>query len=343
VLRRFSYILLFASLFLVKYHPEIAIAYDAWSGLPEYQGATTSKNMLGVVCLVSGLFYFWDFLERWAERKTREGRRVLFANVVLIYMAWRLLILSNSATSRACFFMGCFVMLIVRSKWAKANPKRISIGVPALLAFYAVLEFVFDFSVIVAGLLGRDPTLHGRTGIWAVVLSLQTNPLLGLGYQSFWMGDRLLEVSSRLSTGFLNEAHNGYIEIYLSLGYIGVALLVLFLFSSCRKVCKQLAVSSHFASFAIALWIVNIFYNFTEAAFGATLLWAILLLCVIVVPEPHKLPTWAMARVGSRQAPPLYSSRLGNGTVSRIRVGGGIKLRNSQQTPANPEVIRGTE
>src|SRR4030095_6055089 len=73
VIRRFSYLLLFWSLILVKYYPYIGISYESWSGAPQYLGATTSKNMLGVVSLISGLFYFWDTLAWWPERKTREA------------------------------------------------------------------------------------------------------------------------------------------------------------------------------------------------------------------------------------------------------------------------------
>jgi O-antigen ligase len=322
VLRRFSYVLLFASFFLVKYHPEIAIAYDAWSGLPEYTGATTSKNMLGVVCLISGLFYFWDFLERWSERKTKEGRRALFANSVLIYITIRLLLLSHSATSQACLGLGCFVIVIVRSKWAKAYPRTVAAAIPCVLATYAILEFVFDFSVIVAGFLGRDATLHGRTEIWDVVLRHQTNPLFGVGYQTFWMGERMVQVLRSLNAPFLNEAHNGYIEVYLSLGFVGVALLIIFLISSWRRVSKELIVSSHFASFGVALFMVTVFYNFTEAAFGSTLLWCMLLLCVIVVPPPKRVPSWSMDRLNNRRtAEPLYQPHQPNSALSRIPAG----------------------
>jgi len=209
-------------------------------------------------------------------------------------------------------------MLFVRSKWAKAYPRIVAAAIPGIVAAYAVLEFVFDFSVVVAGFLGRDPTLHGRTNIWDVVLSIQTSPLLGFGYNSFWMGDRLAAVWKRL--GFLNEAHNGYIEIYLNLGFIGVALLIIFLISSFRRISKKLFVSSQFASFGISLWIVTVFYNYTEAAFASTLLWCALLFCVVEVPPP--VPSWNMGRLGNRRtAMPLYQPHQPKGALSRIRSG----------------------
>ena len=58
VLRRLSYLVIPLSVVLVKYYPGIGSTYDPWTGIAQYSGATTSKNMLGVACLVSGLFFF---------------------------------------------------------------------------------------------------------------------------------------------------------------------------------------------------------------------------------------------------------------------------------------------
>ena len=44
--------------------------------------------------------------------------------------------------------------------------------------------------------------------------------------------------------GPLNESHNGYLEVYLNLGLIGVSLLVGFLITSYRNICRQFASSS---------------------------------------------------------------------------------------------------
>jgi len=285
VIRRLSYVLLIFSVVFIKYYEYLGIMYDPWTGAPEYIGATTSKNMLGVLCLISGLFYFWDIVRRWSERRDRKSRRILYVNFALMAMTLWLLRLSQSATSQGAFVIGCFIIALVRTKWATVNPGRVTALIPAGLSAYLILEFAFDFSTVVADFFGRDPTLHGRTGIWNAVLALQTNPLIGVGYQSFWLGDRLTAVWGSLKTGFLNEAHNGYLEAYLNLGVVGLALLVLFMIVCYRRACKQLRTSRHFASFTLGLWTAIVFYNVTEAAFGSSPLWYTLLLCVIDVPR----------------------------------------------------------
>jgi exopolysaccharide production protein ExoQ len=52
LLRRLGYLLIPLSVVLIKYFPGIARQYDPWTGFATYCGATTTKNMLGELCLV---------------------------------------------------------------------------------------------------------------------------------------------------------------------------------------------------------------------------------------------------------------------------------------------------
>src|SRR5262245_23884577 len=133
VMRRATCGLVFLSVVLIKYYPQLGVFYNPWNGAPEYMGATTSKNTLGVVCLISGLFYFWDTLERWRERRLRTTRRTLIVNVVLMAMTLWLLRLTESATSRVCLAIGCVVILMLHTTWAKANPRRMRVADPVRL------------------------------------------------------------------------------------------------------------------------------------------------------------------------------------------------------------------
>ena len=59
-MRRLCYLLVSLSVVLVKYYPQMGKMYSEWTGAAYYVGATSSKNGLGVLCLVSGIFFFWD-------------------------------------------------------------------------------------------------------------------------------------------------------------------------------------------------------------------------------------------------------------------------------------------
>lgn len=124
-----------------------------------------------------------------------------------------------------------------------------------------------------------------RTKIWAFVLGMHTNPLVGTGYQSFWLGPRLDYFWMHSGLGHLNEAHNGYLEVYLELGLLGVIVLLGFLFAGYRAICKGLTSRSDLAILALATWLTLLFYNMSEAAFENGLLWTMLMFGAIALPK----------------------------------------------------------
>jgi exopolysaccharide production protein ExoQ len=301
LLRRLSYFLIPLSVTLIKYFHELSVHYDAWTGVPEYTGAATSKNMLGAACLVSGLFFFWDTVTRWPDRKERRTKRILLVNCALLGMTLWLLNFSSSATSRVCLVIGCAVILAVRRKKFKRHPGFLKVLIPAAFLLYLLLAFGLDLNGSFASAVGRDPTLTDRTQIWQVVLSLHTNPLVGTGYESFWLGPRLQLIWPLV--GGVNEAHNGYLDVYLNLGGIGLALLIVFLVASYRTIWKRFTSSSAITSLSLALWTIMLFYDMTESAFRGGLLWITFLLNVVVVPErvQVRVPTVAAYDNGGRQ------------------------------------------
>lgn len=80
-------------------------------------------------------------------------------------------------------------------------------------------------------LLGRDATLSGRTVLWSAVLDrIGARPWLGYGYDAFWVRSReaggpAVEVAEQI--GWLaRHAHNGFLDVALDLGTIGLALFL---------------------------------------------------------------------------------------------------------------------
>ena len=287
LLRRVYCLLIPLSIVLIKYYPQIGKQYDGWTGANMYVGATTSKNMLGVLCLFAGLFFFWDTTTRWSNRYERQTKRIIVMNSVFIALTLWLLYFSDSATSRVCLVLGCLVVAAAHNKISKRYPSFLKWIVPACLCMYLILAFGFGLNGELAGAVGRDPTLTGRTNIWKAVLSTNTNWLVGTGYESFWLGPRLNVVWSL--AGGVNEAHNGYLEMYLNEGVIGVVLLAGLLISSYRRICRSLTSSSKLASLSLALWVIAFFYNMTEAAFKPAFMCLTFLLGTIAVPRATAL------------------------------------------------------
>jgi exopolysaccharide production protein ExoQ len=291
LLRRLSYLLIPLSILLFKYFPALGMQYTQWSGARMFVGATTSKNMLGVACLLSGVYFFWDAATRWTERKERRNKRILTVNLVFFVMTLWLLRLADSATSRVCLAMACIIIMTARSRWAERHSGVLKMMIPAGFCLYLILAFGFNLNGELASQVGRDPTLTDRTLIWNAVLSTHTNPLLGAGYESFWLGPRLEWIWK--AVGPINESHNGYIEVYLNLGLIGVFLIGGMLISSYRGICKSLKPTSSVASLHLALWTIVLFYNITEAAFRPQLMWVAFLLITVTVPARAAQPLGA--------------------------------------------------
>lgn len=297
--RRLCFLFIPLSILLVKYFPYIGKQYEFWSGNNMFVGAATSKNMLGVACLVSGIYFFWDTLSRWPNRRERRMKPAILVNLLLFTMTLYLLRLSNSATSEVCLVLGCLVVAAANLRLMKRHPGILKVTIPIVLCSYMILQFGFGINGEVAGMVGRNANLTGRTDLWVFLLSMHTNPALGTGYESFWLGPRLAAVWARFVGSGINEAHNGYLEVYINLGLIGLLLLSTFLTASYRNIGKALSSGFSLASLSLALWTVLLFYNVTEAAFkGSQLMWLAFLVGAIAVSQRAKESVRSVSAVG---------------------------------------------
>jgi exopolysaccharide production protein ExoQ len=193
--------------------------------------------------------------------------------------------LASSTTARVCLALGCLFVVLAHTRWARHHSSFLKMLGPACFCLYLVLAFGFDMNGSMAGAVGKDPTLTDRTKIWAFLLNMHTNPLLGTGYESFWMGSRLQSFWQTAGLGHLNEAHNGYLEIYLNLGLIGLFLVSVFVIACYGTICKRLRPFSSLGSLTLALWVIMVFYCVTEAGFRGGLMWLAFLLGGMAVPQ----------------------------------------------------------
>lgn len=170
VFRRACYVLIPLCILLNKYYPEMGKQYDQWSGKAYFVGATTSKNMLGLLCLFSGLFFIWDSLARWADRKNRRTKQILLVNAAFIAMTVWLLSLADSATARVCLALGTMVLVAAHTRTFTRRPALLTLAIPTGFFIYQFLAFGLglDLNALLASAVGRDPTLTGRTHIWDV-------------------------------------------------------------------------------------------------------------------------------------------------------------------------------
>ncbi len=200
-------------------------------------GVAKQKNSLGELCDVLGLALLWRFRSAYNDRQDPNRRRRLVAlGAVLAMIVW-LLWMCNSMTSICALSMASVVMLLSTRPAFRRSPAPLHLLIAGFLgcALYALF---FQSSGTLIASVGRNPTLTGRTDIWQAVVSIPNHPLFGAGYESFWLGSRLQEMWEAFPGLQLNEAHNGYIEILLTLGWIGVVLLGILIATGYRNVIR---------------------------------------------------------------------------------------------------------
>jgi O-antigen ligase len=114
--------------------------------------------------------------------------------------------------------------------------------------------------------MGRDPTLSGRTYIWeAVIDQIWKRPWLGYGYQAFWKEKGEAEYVWRAVRFIVFQAHNGFLNIGVELGLIGLSLFVLSLIFTYIRAIKWVRLSQTSAD----LWPITyvtfmLMYNYSE-------------------------------------------------------------------------------
>ena len=291
ILTRTGFVLIPVSVLFIKYYPELGRAYNRWTWLPSYTGVTTNKNELGMMCLVFGLGSLWQWLAAMHEGATRNGKRRVAAHLCVLGMAFWLFWVANSMTSLSCFIIAgvALAVLSLRRFAGKAWVAHLLVlGAIGLSGFALFLDA--DGSIVNS--LGRDPSLTGRTEIWNVVLAVSANPWGGAGFESFWLGDRLQYIWDHTMNG-LQEAHNGYLEVYLNLGCIGVGLLAVLMVAGYRNILLALRRDPRNGAIRLAYFIVALVYNLTEAGFRETSLgWIFFLLatCPAVPTAAHPQP-----------------------------------------------------
>jgi O-antigen ligase len=207
--------------------------------------------------------------------------------MAFIAMTLWLLMLSQSATSRICFVIGCLIVTLVHYG-PNTIRRNLTLTLPIAMCVSIAVELTFDLSGAIAQLMVRDPTLTGRTEIWAALLNVETNPLIGVGFASFWLGDRVPWLWEETGLPGLMNAHNGFLETYLELGLIGLSLLCIFLIASYRTICRRQKVSLDLFSLSLALWTILIIYNVTEDAFRGNRIWIMFLLVGVAAPVVTK-------------------------------------------------------
>jgi exopolysaccharide production protein ExoQ len=282
---RVGFLLLPSSVLLIKYYGEIGRGYTP-DGEPMNTGVTTSKNMLGLIVVVVSLAVVWRVIALFRDKNQPNRLRHLVAQSVLLGFCIWLLQLAHSATSVACFLLGSTVIVMANMRLVRKRPAWLhALSFVMVLVGASTLFSGGEGAAVQA--LGRS-SLSGRTEIWAAVIPAMPNAVVGAGFESFWITPACRREIARHLQGwwhpeYLNESHNGYLEVYLNLGWVGVFFLLVILIKAYKSAITAFRSDAAIGGLLVAYTIVAIIYNLTEAAFRMLhSMWVCLLVTMVI-------------------------------------------------------------
>ena len=295
LLLRCGYVLVPLSVVLTKYFPELTRTYNPWTGVMSQTGVTTNKNLLGMTLVALGIGQVWALMGLSSQLPGKQKRTQLLVYSALLATTGWLLIRAHSATALVCFALGTMTFLLIGQRSLSKHIRIWSVLSVAVIVVLSQSEVWTNVNERVTGLLGRDPTLTGRRAIWDAVLSEETNPLVGVGFYSFWTTERTAQLSAKYHYE-LNEAHNGYLEMYLNGGMVGLAIFFLMLLSAADRSMSALErdYDDGFDRIRLPVLVGAIFYGLTEAVYSRLdLIWFVLLLVIVTRPRKRLRATTA--------------------------------------------------
>lgn len=212
-----------SSLLYCLVFPELGIQFASPEETAGWRGIFYHKNHFGrQMSYASAIFLI-------LSSKPSQYRWLMWT---MLGISAALLLLSNSKTALLCFLVSLALLPTVTI--LRQSIRKLLIILPYILLSLIglTLSLWFNLESILAAV-GKDMTFTGRVPIWIFLSEkIAERPWFGYGHSAFWDA-----VSN--DTGYLysfnwtiGHAHNGFMEVALSIGIIGLTLFLLsFLFA----------------------------------------------------------------------------------------------------------------
>jgi O-antigen ligase len=186
-----------------------------------WRGIYYHKNHLGrLMCFSSGTFLLLAF-------NTNKFQKYFW---MLFCLSAFLLVCSNSKNA----LISLLILLLIPPMWLVLrqtfNLRMFLVNIFLLIGGGLTISITSNAESILKSM-GKDTTFTGRFPLWSMLLQKAgEKPWLGYGYHGFWstnIGDDVRRIF-----GWAGDAHNGFIEVFLNLGFIGLSLLLIGLLRS---------------------------------------------------------------------------------------------------------------
>lgn len=288
------------SLFYAIFIPSIGrhSGFDVYAGA--WKGIYTHKNGFGLNLALCSTF---------------AGTKLLFSSRYRLIQAGILgvlyvgILFSQSTSALVLSTLTLFLIWSYESfKW-RGKRTVLWLSLLMVLLIGVVGSTIVLWTPLLAAL-GKDPTMSGRTLIWQFLLEqrIPQAPFLGYGKGVFWRVPALFAPVFQIAHHVPAHAHNGYMELLVDLGFVG---LFLFIVSLLPLLAKVLVLAYQSArpedTWPLAVIIITLSINGIESSFlrGANFFW-LLYVVIACLQSRRKIRT---AEPRSRREPAAASAR----------------------------------
>jgi exopolysaccharide production protein ExoQ len=288
-----------------------------------YQGYFSGKNLLGEFAATAFLLSAHELLY--------PGQRRALGIVVAV-IAVVLLFLSNSKTALG---LALLAPLLAGLTLILGRTFRVSAAVilVSMLVGFEIFSKLTGFDTDrIAYMLTGDSSFTGRTTIWGFAeTEIARSPFVGWGYQSFWLvgsdAPSILDAPGWVK--LMPNAHNGYYDTMLELGYTGLAFLIIFLVTSLHVIGRVAERDNRRAWVLLSVALFVIIYNSLETLWlrAFDMSWVVFVIVVVEAarywpPTLQKVPAHQSTdarSVSPRRLRSAWRPRLGARSQRRAR------------------------
>ncbi len=186
----------------------------------DWRGLFSHKNEAGAVMV---LFIFVGLF-------VARARSVLLGSLV-VALAGIFLIFTHSKTSLMLLLPVLLISTIIR-RWRPAIGIAVTLSLVTVMNLFSVGSLYLGSVRNVLGVLLPDPSFTGRTDIWQFALEhVAQRPITGYGFATFWGTSQVVYGmgGSSIWANAAAQAHNSFVNLALTIGVPGSALVAFWL------------------------------------------------------------------------------------------------------------------
>ena len=140
--------------------------------------------------------------------------------------------------------------------------------------------------------------MSGRTDLWAHCLEIQSSPILGAGFESFWFPERREKIAAFYHNWNPGGPHNSYLDTYLDLGLIGLSILIGLLIATFWKIRRELFRNFEWGRYRLGFFVAVVVRRLDGINFQpGSALWFVFYIIAMDYPLTHLTAVQPSVRV----------------------------------------------